>query len=70
MNSPDQIQAEELLSVLFHSPNATAIYKDEDVKIVSANKAMLKFWGKDREVIGKDFCSALPELHEQPFLKF
>ncbi|WP_294333827.1 ATP-binding protein [uncultured Chryseobacterium sp.] len=69
MNSPDQIQAEELLSVLFHSPNATAIYKDEDVKIVSANKAMLKFWGKDREIIGKDFCSALPELHEQPFFE-
>lgn len=69
MNAPNQIQAEELLSVLFHSPSATAVYKDEDVKILSANEAMLKFWGKDREIIGKDFCAALPELSGQPFFE-
>ncbi len=69
MNSPNQIQAEELLSVLFYSPNATAVYKDEDVKILSANEAMLKFWGKDQTIIGKDFCSALPELEGQPFFE-
>lgn len=69
MNFPDQINAEELLSVLFYSPNATAVYQDEDVKILSANEAMLKFWGKSREIIGKDFCSALPELDGQPFFE-
>jgi len=69
MNSPNQIHADELLSVLFYSPNATAVYKDEDVKILSANEAMLKFWGKNREIIGKDFRSALPELEGQPFFE-
>lgn len=67
MNSPEQIDAEKLLSVLFHSPNATAVYRGEDIKIISANKAMLDFWGKDRSVIGKDFRSVLPELDDQPF---
>ncbi|WP_294299922.1 ATP-binding protein [uncultured Chryseobacterium sp.] len=69
MNSPNQIQAEELLSVLFYSPNATAVYKDEDIRILNANEAMLKFWGKDMKIIGKDFRSALPELEEQPFFE-
>lgn len=69
MNAPNQIQAEELLSVLFHSPNATAVYayKEGDLTILSANKAMLKFWGKDKSVIGEKFKTALPELHDQSF---
>ena len=68
MNSPDLIPAEKLLSILFKSPNATAVYTGEDITIVSANEAMLNFWGKDRSVLGKDFQSAIPELSGQPFL--
>lgn len=67
MNSPEQIDAEKLLSVLFYSPNATAVYQGDDIRILSANKAMLDFWGKDRSVVGKDFRTVLPELDEQPF---
>ncbi|WP_288244441.1 ATP-binding protein [uncultured Chryseobacterium sp.] len=67
MNSPEQIEAEKLLSVLFYSPNATAVYRGDDIRIISANQAMLDFWGKDRSIIGKDFRSVLPELNDQPF---
>lgn len=67
MNSPDYIQSEKLLSILFYSPNATAIYSGSDITIVSVNEAMLKFWGKNREVVGQTFDQALPELHDQPF---
>lgn len=69
MNSPDYIQPELLLSILFQSPNATAVYTGEDITIVSANGAMLDFWGKDRKIIGKAFDMALPELSGQPFSK-
>lgn len=68
MNAPSHIEPEKLLSVLFHSPNATAIYQGEDIKILTANQVMLNFWGKDRSVIGKNFIDALPELIDQPFL--
>ena len=67
MNSPDHILPEQLLSILFKSPNATAVYTGEDIKIISANEAMLNFWGKDRKVVGKNFTEALPELSGQPF---
>lgn len=68
MNAPDHIHPERLLSILFQSPNATAVYQGNDIKIVSANAAMLKWWGKDRSVTGKNFIEALPELTDQPFL--
>lgn len=68
MNSPDYIAPEQLLSILFKSPNATAVYTGEDITIVSANEAMLAFWGKDKSVIGNNFFNALPELSGQPFL--
>ncbi|WDF45849.1 ATP-binding protein [Chryseobacterium sp. KACC 21268] len=67
MNSPDLIQPEQLLSILFKSPNATAIYTGDEITIISANEAMLNFWGKDRKVVGKNFTDALPELSGQPF---
>lgn len=67
MNSPDFIQPEKLLSILFQSPNATAVYSGDDLTIISANGAMLKFWGKDRSIIGYNFTEALPELVGQPF---
>ena len=70
MNSPDFIQPDELIEILFQSPNATAVYAGDEITILSANEAMLNFWGKDRDIIGKNFADALPELSGQPFLKF
>ncbi len=67
MNAPDHIQPEQLLSLLFYSPNATAVYMGSDITIISANEAMLKFWGKDRSIVGQSFAEALPELEGQPF---
>lgn len=67
MNSPELIQPEQLLSILFKSPNATAIYTGDEITIISANEAMLNFWGKDRKIVGKTFTDALPELSGQPF---
>ena len=68
MNAPDHIKPEKLLSILFQSPNATAVYTGSDIKILSANAAMLNLWGKDRSVVGKNFIDAIPELKDQPFL--
>ncbi|MBD8083861.1 PAS domain-containing sensor histidine kinase [Chryseobacterium caseinilyticum] len=68
MNTPQHINSEELLSVLFYSPNATAVYQGENIKILTANQAMLNLWGKDRSVTGKNFIDAIPELRDQPFL--
>lgn len=68
MNSPHIFPAEELLSVLFHSPNATAVYKGESLIICSVNAKMLNFWGKDRSIVSKPLSQALPELINQPFL--
>lgn len=67
MNAPEYIQPEQLLSVLSQSPNATAVYIGADIRISSANKAMLDFWGKDKNIIGQSFSTALPELLGQPF---
>ena len=68
MNSPTNIDPEKLLSVLFHSPNATAVYQGEDIKILTANQQMLNFWGKDRSILGKNLQDAVPELKGQPFV--
>ncbi|WP_442591867.1 ATP-binding protein [Pedobacter sp. AW31-3R] len=67
MNAPDFIRAEELLQVLFQSPNATAVYSGESITILSVNAAMLSLWGKDKTVVGKSFREAIPELADQPF---
>ena len=68
MNAAQHINPEKLLSVLFYSPNATAVYQGENLKILTADKAMFDFWGKDRSVVRKNFIDALPELINQPFI--
>ncbi|WP_025144275.1 ATP-binding protein [Pedobacter jeongneungensis] len=68
MNAPQYIKPEDLLSVLFSSPNATAVYGGENIHILSANAAMLKLWGKGKAVIGQSLEDAVPELKGQPFV--
>ncbi|TCD12041.1 PAS domain S-box protein [Pedobacter frigidisoli] len=60
--------SDQLLDVLALSENATAIYTGENTIIQAANDAMLRFWGKNRSVIGKPLREAVPELVNQPFL--
>jgi PAS domain S-box-containing protein len=57
----------ELLNVLMHVSEAAAIYQGDDIIIRFANDAMLNFWGKGPEVIGKPIAQAIPELEGQPF---
>ncbi|WP_308006426.1 ATP-binding protein, partial [uncultured Chryseobacterium sp.] len=47
--------------------NATAVYQGDDIKIISANEAMINFWGKGDSVVGKNILDAVPELKGQPF---
>lgn len=68
MPHPFKISSEELLDILALSPNATGIYAGDDIQIFAANDAMLAFWGKGREIIGKPMAEGVPELIGQPFL--
>lgn len=62
------MHSEQLLEVLSLSQNATAIYRDEEIIIQTANDAMIRLWGKDRSIIGMPLEEAVPELIGQPFL--
>ncbi|NTE01625.1 PAS domain-containing protein, partial [Agrobacterium tumefaciens] len=57
-----------IIQALGCSPEATAIYTDENMIIRFANEGMLEVWGKNPSVIGKPLLQALPELEGQPFL--
>ncbi len=56
-----------LLEVLALSKDATAVYDTADLHIRFANDAMIAIWGKSREVVGKTFEEAIPEIVGQPF---
>ncbi|GGG99580.1 PAS domain-containing sensor histidine kinase [Pedobacter zeae] len=55
-------------TLIEESPMPIALYVGENMVIQVANKAMLKAWGRDASVIGKELALALPELKDQPFL--
>lgn len=55
------------MQILVNSKDAAAIYDSPELHIRFVNNAMLQFWGKDENIIGKTFETALPELEAQPF---
>ncbi|MBB6239320.1 PAS domain S-box-containing protein [Pedobacter sp. AK013] len=55
-------------TLIEESPMPIALYIGENMVIQVANRAMLKAWGRDASVIGKELALALPELKDQPFL--
>ncbi len=61
------LSKDALLDILSLSADATAIYTSDDIVIELANDAMLKFWGKGREIIGMPLYDGVPELRGQPF---
>lgn len=69
MGKEHDLSQNELLNVLSHSNNATAIYASSDIVIQFVNDAMLAFWGKDKSIVGKPLEEAVPELKGQPFKK-
>jgi PAS domain S-box-containing protein len=66
--SSARLSCENLLDILTLSHNATAIYTTHDVIIESVNNAMLKFWGKGKDIIGMPLEEAVPALKGQPFI--
>jgi hypothetical protein len=64
------VESEERFRTLItETPQVGAgFYTGRELTIQYVNDVMLKFWGKDRTVIGKTLAEALPELHDQPFL--
>lgn len=56
-------------SIVEEATVATAVYIGKDMRIELANDAMIKVWGKDRSVIGKNLHDAIPELENQPYHK-
>jgi PAS domain S-box-containing protein len=59
---------ERFRNLLLDTPMATGYYETEDIIISLANDEMLRFWGKDKSVIGKPMEEAVPELKGQPFI--
>jgi len=59
---------ERFRNLLLDAPMATGLYEGEDIIISLANDELLKFWGKDKNVIGKPMLKAIPELEGQPFI--
>lgn len=49
------------------SPSLIAIIKGEGLIIETANKAILKIWGKNKDVIGHSLLEVMPELKSQGF---
>jgi PAS domain S-box-containing protein len=62
-----RLNNQQLLDILVLSKDATAVYTGEELLIEIANNEMIRFWGKDRSVIGRSFIEAVPELIGQPF---
>jgi len=59
---------ERFRNLLLDTPMATGYYETENIIISLANDEMLRFWGKDKSVIGKPMEEAIPELKGQPFI--
>ncbi|MGB7843022.1 MAG: PAS domain S-box protein [Salinimicrobium sp.] len=53
--------------IIMSSPYPIATWKGDDHVIEIANEAMIKTWGKGRDVFGKPLLEVFPELIEQGF---
>ena len=51
------------------APVATCLFTGENMIIEVANDLMIRYWGKDENVIGQKLSDAVPELIGQPFLQ-
>jgi len=58
---------ERFRSFVVNSPMPIGIYVGREMRIETANQAILDTWDRDESVIGKTFREALPELEGQPF---
>lgn len=58
----------KVTSMVEQSPVGICLFTGSDLTIEIANDIMIGYWGKDRNVIGKPFIEAVPELEGQPFI--
>jgi PAS domain S-box-containing protein len=63
-----QLSSFRLVQALAQSDKALAIHVTDKFNIQFATDAMLKIWGKGKEVIDLPLAEALPELEGQPFI--
>ena len=56
-----------LHNLIYSSPSAIGFLKGNDMVIETANDAILKMWGKDKDVIGRKFFEVLPALVDQGY---
>lgn len=68
MNKTTLLSCDQLLDIFSTSHIATAIYTTDDLIIEAATDAMIRFWGKDRSIIGLPLAQAVPELQGQPYI--
>ena len=54
-------------NLIYTSPSAIGILLGEDLVITIANEPIIEIWGKGKEIIGKKYFEALPELAEQGY---
>ena len=62
-----QESEERFRSFVLSSPMPIGIYVGREMRIQTANDAILETWDRSKSVIGKTFREALPELEGQPF---
>lgn len=68
MNKTTLLSCNQLLDIFSTSHIATAIYTTDNLIIEAATDAMIRFWGKDRSIIGLPLAQAVPELQGQPYI--
>ena len=54
-------------NLIYTSPTAIGILLGEDLVITIANEPIIEIWGKGKEIMGKKYFEALPELVEQGY---
>ena len=54
-------------NLIFSSPSAIGLLQGEELIITTANEPIIEIWGKGKEIIGKKYFEALPELVEQGY---
>ncbi|RAJ33094.1 PAS domain S-box protein [Pedobacter cryoconitis] len=69
MDKTTLLSCDQLLNIFSASPIATAIYTTDNLIIEAATDAMIRFWGKDRSIIGLPLIQAVPELKGQPYIE-
>jgi hypothetical protein len=58
----------ETCNMLFRDcPTATALFDSISLRLIHANPAMLRLWGKDQSIVGQSIHEFMPELESQGY---